>query len=123
MGRRRYRSRGTIESQAARDTTRTANRSGPIGALGIGLFGFVLFYWIFPHWVQGSIDAQAPGIHRQLVEAAISPRIHLMERTGLVCLIAGSSVAAYKALMQERLTHNGETALGFLSRFVARIFD
>lgn len=124
MGRRRYNQvRGSLESQVVRGSVRTSNRLSPEKALILGALGFSIFYLILPAWMQSQIDSQVHSQFFPILEAAIGRRIRMAEIAGLGCLIASLIVAAYKSFTNESLGRNGVHGVGFVARFLARIFD
>jgi predicted MFS family arabinose efflux permease len=125
VGRRYYR-RSNRNSAGAliRDSVFIGNRLPWWGAAIMGLVLFIVFYWLFPAWLEHRFESTASNsplsaMLRQIFEY----RIHWLEYLGIVLGLVGAFFAIKNYYFSQPLSKHGETGVGILSRILGRLFD
>lgn len=127
MARRYYRRRrGSLVS----DTASTMLRISWLGALMLGVAGFIIFSLLVPWFLQSLLASQqhavSPGTLNPapLLDQVFGRRLHWVEKFGEVLLWLGVVVAALKLLLGNLTSYYHHPGLlGFLARLLARWSD
>jgi|GEM_PF-507144 len=124
MGR-RYRRRNKNSAGALiRDSVVVGNRLPWWGAAIMGAVLFIIFYWIFPAWLENwfeSHSSQSPASNalRQVLEY----RIHWVEYLGIVLGLVGAFFAVKNYYFSRPLSRGGQAGVGIIARILGRLFD
>ncbi|WP_429114607.1 hypothetical protein [Aeromonas veronii] len=127
MARRYYRRK---RSSLVSDTASTMLRSSWLGALILGVAGFIIFSLLVPWFLQSLQASQqhavSPGTFdpTPLLDQVFGRRLHWAERLGEILLWIGVVVAALKLFLGNLANYYHHPGLlGFLARLLARWSD
>ncbi|MFM4741951.1 hypothetical protein ACEUDZ_20695 [Aeromonas veronii] len=127
MARRYYRRK---RSSLVSDTASTMLRISWLGALILGVAGFIIFSLLVPWFLQSLLASQqhtvSPGTFdpNPLLDQVFGRRLHWAERLGEILLWLGVVVAALKLFLGNLANYYHHLGLlGFLARLLARWSD
>lgn len=123
MGR-HYRRNTNSAGTLIRDSVAIGNRLPWWGAAIMGALLFILFYWMFPAWLESQFESRVSqssfsNAWRQVFEY----RIHWVEYLGIVLGLVGAFFAIKNYFYSDRLSRSGETGVNIFSRILGRFFE
>lgn len=123
MNYRRYHRKRSTSSGVLADTAYIANRLSWKGAAMLGIVLFVLFYWVFPAWINHQLASLQNNMFRPMLEVVFARRVHWVQWLGIAFALICAFFAIRNYLTGQRLGTYGERNVGFFSRLFARWLD
>lgn len=116
---------------AVEDSALIANKLGPIGALLTGIIGYSAFYFVIPGALTMWADFNKAKMSGPIASTlgAFMDEIFLRrfilpsEWTGTAILLVCFIIAAWKAVTQSSLTHDGRQDLTVFGKIISRFLD
>jgi hypothetical protein len=108
-----------------------ANRLGPMGALIVGLVGFLCFYFLIPSlleaWLEhnkAKLTGQTSVVMGQALDQVFARRfIQPSEWVGLATLGVCSLIATWKLWKSDSVSEHDRAEMGFWAKLLARLLD
>ena len=124
MGRRYRRRNKSPASILIRDFVYIGNRLPWWWAAIMGMFLFIVFYYLLPIWLinhfeANSSDSMFASAWLQVVEY----RVHWVEYLGIALGLIGLFFAIKNYFYASNINRSAETGVGFFARLLARFFN
>lgn len=105
------------------DAAYIGNRLSWRWSVFLGVFFFVLFYWLVPAWLTAWIEGRQSGANRAIVDIVLARRVHWFQWIGVALALVFAYFAARGYWRARRHTREGERNAGLLARLLARLLD
>lgn len=109
------------------DAAFIATRLSPKWALALGLFGFVVFYFGIPWFIEARIqamEAARQSITHEAVAQVLNRRfVRPSEWAGIAILLVCTAIATWKAAMYAAPNNSSTRQMSLLARILARFLD
>ena len=117
------RRRKSDAAQVVSDAAYIANKLPWWGAAALGVFSFVLFYWILPWWINSRIDSVGSSAVRPAVEAILGRRVHWSQYVAISLALVCGFFAVRNYYRADRLRYARTKDAGFFARVLAKFLD
>jgi hypothetical protein len=110
-------------AQVVGDAAYISNKLPWWGAALLGVFSFVLFYWLLPWWINSRIETLGTSTLRPAVETILGRRIHWSQYVAIALALVCAFFAVRNYFRADRLKYPQLKDASFFSRLLAKVLD
>jgi len=116
---RRYRRRSAASS-ILNDSAYIFSRLPWWGALIFGLISFVVFYYLFPAWLESKLSHNQNSNIYPALEALIGRRIYLFHWLGIACGLLGCFFSLRNYIVKTQAGYKERGIVSFIAKMLGR---